>query len=572
MSAESPPEKGVSWGLRGALASFTAGAKALLCAVPKESPRPDTGPSGALDPAKLERETFFSAVFENIPLMVFVKDAEELRFVRFNRAAEELLGFSRADMIGKNDYDFFAKEQADFFVAKDREVLRNKTLVDIPEEPILTLKKGQRYLHTRKIPILDEQGNPVYLLGISEDITDRKAAQEALRQAKESADAANKAKSLFLANMSHEIRTPMNAILGFTQLLQHDPTATPDQLKSLDLIMASGEHLLSLINDVLEMSKIEAGRLVVDRIRFDLHAMLADVEAMFHLRAESKGLKLEFQVGSRVPRGLFVDQGKLRQILINLLGNAVKFTSAGGISVRVDALDTTGEETLLTVEVTDTGIGMRPAELERLFTPFEQTEGGRKAGGTGLGLAISREYARLMGGDITASSQPRVGSVFRVRLPVTTVLPELVPSPPAPARWLTVEPVRHESRVLVVDDQPVNRQLLLALMKPMGLTIREAENGEEAIRIFEEWQPHLVLMDLRMDGMDGLEATRRIKAMPGGADTPIIAVTAGAFEDERTSALAAGADAFVRKPFHKGDIVELLARFLDLRFVEKDAG
>lgn len=532
---------------------------------------PGAGPSDQpLDSTDRESERFFLAVFENIPLMIFVKDAEQLRFVRFNRAAEELLGFSRADMIGKNDYDFFDREQADFFVAKDREVLRNKRLVDIPEEPIQTLHRGQRFLHTMKIPILDDRGEPLYLLGISEDITDRKRAQEALSQAKEAADAASRAKSLFLANMSHEIRSPMNAILGFTQLMQGDPAATALQLRNLDLIMNSGEHLLAILNDVLEMSRVEAGRLVLDTMRFDLFALVSGIESMFRHRAEEKRLELRVERAPDVPRFLRADQGKLRQILINLLSNAVKFTQQGVITVRVGFAKQPDGSGALSVEVEDTGLGITDGELERLFRPFEQTDEGRRAGGTGLGLAISRQYVTLMGGTIGVGSKAGAGSVFRLDLPVKDFDSKVLPEAQPEARIVGLLPGNQERRVLIVDDQPANRQILVALLKPLGLVLKEAESGEEALAAFQEWKPDLILMDIRMDGMDGLEATTRIKAMPGGSATPVVAVTAGAFEEERVAASNAGADAFVRKPFQKGQIFELVARYLGLPVVREE--
>ncbi len=539
---------------------------------------------GSIDSLR-NSEEFLTDIVENIPNMIFVKDADTLRFVRFNRAGEELLGYAREELLGKNDHDFFPKTEADFFTAKDREVLLNKRLVDIPEETIQT-KSGERVLHTKKIPILDSTGNPRYLLGISEDITSHKEAEEELRKyrdhleelvkertaelslAKEAAEAANEAKSVFLANMSHELRSPMNAILGYSQIMQRDAFLRREQREYLDTINRSGEHLLGLINEVLEISKIEARRTVIEPVTIDFQIFLQDLDAMFRVRTEAKGLQFNVTGIGEIPRYVVTDESKLRQILINMLGNAVKFTDEGGVTVRLAIRNETQEGMHLTVEVEDTGLGIADDELDRVFQYFEQTASGRKVrSGTGLGLAISRDYARMLGGDITVASSVGVGTTFRLEIAMKEGKESDLEERIKKRRVTGLQPGRSIPRILVVEDREESRALLVTLLQLAGIEVREAANGREALHLFEEWQPHLVFMDIRMPVMDGLEATRCIKATSGGQSTVIVAVTASAWEEERESFLAAGCDDFVRKPFHEQTIFEVMARHLGLEYI-----
>lgn len=425
--------------------------------------------------------------------------------------------------------------------------------------------------------VCDEEGNLLYYEGFIKDITANKEAEIQMQQAKEAAEAANKAKSTFLANMSHELRSPLNAVLGFAQVMIRSKTLSKDNQENVGIILRSGEHLLNLINQVLDLSKIEAGRTTINKKSFDLYRLLDDLEDMFALKTEEKGLQLLFDRDAEVPHYICTDEVKLRQVLINLLNNAIKFTLSGRVSVQVRG-DTGKKHNnsnakipgcySLYFEVQDTGAGIAPDEINQLFEAFVQTKTGRDSQeGTGLGLAISRQFVQLMGGDITVSSEVEKGTIFQFDIQVNLVEDTEIENKKPKIRVVALEPNQPRYRLLIVDDKPLNRQLLVKLLSPLGFELREANNGKEAVEISLDWEPQLIWMDMRMPVMDGYEATKQIKTTTCGQATAIIALTASVLEEERAVILSAGCDDFMRKPFREEDIFTAISKHLGVRYI-----
>ncbi|MEH2129253.1 MAG: PAS domain S-box protein [Nostoc sp.] len=429
---------------------------------------------------------------------------------------------------------------------------------------------------------------------------------QALQEAVIIADAANHAKSEFLANMSHELRTPLNAILGFTQVMSHDHTLSPEHQQNLAIINRAGEHLLNLINDILEMSKIEAGRITLNLNNFDLIRLLENLEEMLRFRASSNGLELIFEYTSDLPQYIQTDESKLRQVLLNLLGNAIKFTDTGKVTLRV-GLGTgdwgegeqesrgAGEQRriinaqypipntqspipnpqYLIFEVQDTGRGIAPQEIDLLFEAFGQTETGRKSQqGTGLGLAISRKYVQLMGGDISVTSAIGKGSKFAFDIQIGLAAASEIQIKKTKGQVISLGPAQTEYRILVVDDSIDSRLVLAKILTSIGFAVEEATNGIEAIALWQTWQPHLILMDMRMPIMDGYEATKVIKTREETSiqnrNTIIIALTANAFEEQREAMIKAGCDDYINKPFREEQLLEKLSEYLGVQYIYQE--
>ncbi len=638
---------------------------------------------------------FLDLVLENIPNMIFVKDARDLRFVRLNNAGEKLLGFTNEELMGKNNADFFPKEEADLFTAKDNEVLNQTSVVDIPEEPITTKKGEIRWLHTKKIPILDPDGKPLYLLGISEDITEllqktemeklavaatksfnsviitdefgniewvnegftaltgynlddvkgthgeslrrgsetgisnsasyyksviqgkvpityesknyskqgreywtittltpvldksgevkriiaidsditlgkqmeenllnaNKIAEDSLRkgnkalrelmEAKKQLEESMGVKEQFLANMSHEIRTPMNAIVGFTDLTLKT-SLSPEQKQYIDAIKTSGENLIVIINDILDFSKIQSGKIPFEQIEFSISQVVSTLTELMLPKSIEKNIKLSKSIDKRVPDRLIGDPTRLSQILLNLVGNAIKFTQKGEVKINVELVAEDKDTVNLRFSISDTGIGIPKKKLPYIFDAFTQAtyDTNRKYGGTGLGLAIVKQLIGLLGGDIEVNSKVNEGSIFTYDL---TYRKNLNPEAAKKVILIENEPDRiTDVNVLLVEDNTLNQILAQKVLSDWGWKVQIADNGLIAVDKIEKQNFDVVLMDIQMPEMDGYEATRYVREMlpQPKSSIPIIAMTAHALSGEEEKCYKAGMDGYVSKPFN----------------------
>ncbi|MET0104609.1 MAG: ATP-binding protein [Sedimenticola sp.] len=425
-----------------------------------------------------------------------------------------------------------------------------------------------RYIHERCEQIRDDRGKSLRSVGTALDVTEQMLIEKSLRAAKDEADASNRAKSVFLANMSHELRTPLNAVIGFSRLVRDSDHLTEKQRESMDIFNSSGIHLLRLIDDVLDIAKIEVGHVTLETAVFNLHQMLIHVMDMLKQSAEDKQLNLSFEKEPGLPEYIIGDEMKIQRILLNLLGNAIKFTDAGDVVLYAGCSDRDQDGHFhLRFTVQDQGRGIPEEDKERIFEPFVQL--GFQAGrGTGLGLAIIRQYLDIMEGTITLESLPGEGCRFDVEIPsqvAAGVDGQEVDRPPR--KVIGLEPGQPVCRQMIVEDQRENSLLLQRILERFNFEIRAVENGVEAVELFSEWRPDLIWMDRRMPIMDGLEATRKIRVMPGGEDVKIVAITASVLNEMQDEIMSAGFDTVVHKPYRNEDIYSCLEEQLGLRFI-----
>jgi PAS domain S-box-containing protein len=538
------------------------------------------------------------AILNNAAYAIISATPEGL-ITTYNPAAERMLGYTVEEIVGKQtpviwhdmqEIESRARELTEELgeeIEPGFDVFTARAKRDMQEEAEWTYicKDGSRVPVLLSISALRDQTEQIMgFVGLAYDLSERKKAEQALKLhkdelehtvqqrtkelmlARDAAEAANKAKSVFLANMSHELRTPLNAILGFSALIGRDPDLSARLQENIAIINRSGEHLLTLINDVLEIAKIEAGKLQLEISSFDFGSMVRDVADMMLWRAKGKGLQLVLEMSSECPRYLKSDEARLRQILINLVGNAVKFTETGTVTIRFGTYFQKGN--YLRIEVEDTGPGISEKDQKRLFNPFVQLAEDGVQQGTGLGLTITRQFVGLMKGSISVESTPGKGSRFRVELPIELIdrTDAVIADSKPPGVITGLIPGQPKYRILIAEDQPENQLLLERLMNEIDLEVRLANNGEQCVALYKEWRPDLIWMDMRMPVMNGEEATRRIRELPGGDKVRIVAVTASVFKEEQQKILAAGMDDFVRKPFRFSDVYDCLARQLNLRF------
>lgn len=600
--------------------------------IPQDSPTTDRQLIGVVsditarkhsEAALRDSEERFRVTFEQAAVGMVQVDLAG-RFVRVNQTFCDIVGYSESELSLRTFREITHPED----LAEDESNLARLLAGEIPSfvrEKRYIRPSGEVIWANLSVSLVrGVSGAPQYFIAVVENINDRKQAEQDLRQinaelerrveerttdlqqAMESAEAANRAKSIFLANMSHELRTPLNVILGFAQLMTRDRNLPAEKRQQLSTINRSGKHLLNLINDILEMSKIEAGRVSFTPTGFDLYTLLALLEDMFHLRVREKGLRLKIEHNFAVPRYVQTDENKLRQVLINLLSNAIKFTQQGSVTLRVITSTQQASENLpfplpcssqpfsepsseplnpqneaafplvLTFEVQDTGIGIAADELESLFEPFIQS--GRRyltQEGTGLGLSISRQFVRLMGGELMVESTPDVGSTFRFSIPVQLTESCNLSASFLPDHRIHLAPNQPAYRILVAEDNAPNRQLLLQLLQLVGFEVQGATNGQEAIALWESWHPQLIWMDMRMPILDGYEATQQIRQRelqtPTLAATVIIALTANVFEEDRARALDVGCNDFVRKPFQEAELLQKIRHYLGVEYCTVEA-
>ncbi|OAB63330.1 hypothetical protein AY599_23220 [Leptolyngbya valderiana BDU 20041] len=530
--------------------------------------------------AEIEKQKIFlRRVIDTDTNSIFVKDKEG-RFILANRAVAEFYGTTPEDLIGKSDYDFVSdREDAERFQAIDRRVIETQK-TEIIEEIFTNTEGVTEYFQSIKTPLLLEENleeselEPL-LLGVAVNITERKQAEIEIQNAKEAADAANQAKSEFLSHMSHELRTPLNGILGYAQIFQRDSTLTSEQQEGIQTIYQCGTHLLTLINDILDLSKIEAQKL--DLYPGDLHfsSFLQSLIDICRIKASQKNIAFTYRDLGNLPAAICADEKRLRQVLLNLLGNAIKFTDRGGVTLEVETLayreNASDRLARLRFSIRDTGVGMSPEELEQIFIPFEQVGSNIcKGEGTGLGLAITYRLLEMMGSSVRVKSQIGEGSTFwfEVEFPVTRLNTETLEE-------VTFQKISgycgRKRCILIVDDRWENHAILRNILEPLGFVLTDASNGREGIDRALEDRPDLIVVDLVMPVLDGFETIRRLRSIPEYRNLPIVACSASTYERDREKSGEVGSDDFLPKPIDVEQLLSVLQKHLDLEWVYESA-
>ena len=515
---------------------------------------------------QLKRERLLlRTVIDNIPDTVYVKDSN-LRKTLANRAELEILGKSEEEVIGKTDRDLYPLKEAEGFEADDLRVVRQGETILNREEKIVSPDGTISWLLTSKTPLMTDDGKIIGLVGIGRNINERVDALKQLTEAKEQAEAANRAKSEFLANMSHEIRTPMNAILGFSEALYHR-MQEPENKKMLQSVLSSGNLLLGLLNDILDLSKIESGMLKISPQPMDLIRHLEDIRMLYQEKADSRGLELILETPQDFPEKLILDEVRIKQVIFNLVGNAVKFTHKGAVRIGVSFSASDDQSGELRLWVKDSGIGIPPDQLDLIFKPFYQQSGqsDRKYGGTGLGLAISLRLVERMNGRLEVESKPGGGSTFTMVLPSVPV--SLAWTTRKPQTGQSVRTMFRDATVLIVDDAPANLEMLEINMESFGLKSLKAESGKQALEILKEHKPDIALIDILMPEMDGFQLAGAIRKDPLHRDMPLVAFTALVNEPKKIEHSGLF-DAALYKPVRRASLLAVLEQHLDHSHVD----
>ncbi len=527
-----------------------------------------------------QSEERLQAILDNSPAVIYLKDLEG-GFITVNRQFEELFHLSKTEIVGKLNSDLFDPELAEIFDENDRQVLETKSAIQLEEQA--PHADGLHTYLSLKFPLLAVDGSPYAVCGISTDITDRKRTEIFLAQAKEAAEVANRTKSEFLANMNHELRTPLNGILGYAQILQRDPTTTPKQLKGIGVIHQCGSHLLTLINDILDLSKLEAQKMDLYPQDFHLANFLMVTVEICRIKAEQKGVAFYYHPSPDLPVALYADDKRLRQVLLNLLSNAVKFTDFGSVTFTVEVIEDGIESraaeipqstdttfTKIRFKVEDTGIGVPPAKLASIFLPFEQAaKRDRNSEGTGLGLAISQQIVQMMGSTIHVESILGKGSTFWFEVNLSAAADWL--NQPDVAKHKVIGYQGERRKILVIDDRRENRAVAIGMLEPLGFKMAEADDGQTGLDMALQMRPDLIITDVMMSHMNGLEMTRRLRQLPDFVNLPIIASPASLSQVNMQEVMDAGCNSFFPKPIEFSGLLSELQRYLELQWIYQDA-